>query len=254
MKHPVTQLMTAMMGSANSMTLHRSVIRALRDADCPNPLEAAAVLEHIIYLQADQGEWVVFPLEEVADAVFTPPRTFQRLTAWLKATHLLESKRGIRTYKGQSGNFTLYRADLSALSEMLGCGAFEHANLARSKPSEVARSTSISRNKRDVPRNEHFDAIVAALYPQGDKLSNASHVAKVANSLKAAGWTPEDITHVLSAVQRDKFWKTAITLGTFQKNAEDWRRRYGVARKEEVRPPVVTPETTPDDLDWTALE
>ena len=254
MKHPVTQLMTAMMGSANSMVLHRAVIRAFRDADCPNPMEAAAIFEHLIYLQAEQGEWVVFPVDEAPDVVFTPERTFKRLTAWLRGASLIDCKRTISTYKGQSGNFQHYKPSAAKLAEMLGCGPFESDVLAPSKLREVARSSSISRNKRDVPRNEHFDAIVAALYPQGDKLSNASHVAKVANSLKAAGWAPEDITHVLSAVQRDKFWKTAITLGTFQKNAEDWRRRYGVARKEEVRPPVVTPKTTPDDLDWTALE
>lgn len=108
-------------------------------------------------------------------------------------------------------------------------------------------------SKKTRKADPHFDAIVAALYPQGDNLSNAGHVAKVANALKAAEWTPEDITSVLSAIRRDKFWKDALTLGSFEKNAEDWRRRYGRARKEELRPPVVPPAAT-DDLDWTAME
>lgn len=244
MKHPVTQLMTALMGSANGMMLHRAVIRAFRDAQCPNPLEAAAVWEHLVYLQAEQGEWVVFPVDEAPEVVFTPERTFQRLTAWLKGAGLLDTRRGICTYKDRAGNFQQYRPSATKLAEMLGFGAFESADVACSKSREVARSPSITRNKREVARNLHFDAIVASLYPQGDNLSNAAHVGKVANKLKAAGWSPEDITHVLSAVRRDKFWKDALTLGAFEKHAEDWRRRYRVAVKEEERPRVVTLDTT----------
>lgn len=255
MKHPVTHLMTALMGSANGMMLHRAVIRAFRDIDCPNPLEAAAIWEHLVYLQAEQGEWVIFPVEEAPDMVFTPERTFKRLTAWLRGAGLLECKRSIRVYKESSGNFQLYRPCVEKLAELLGCGPFEGDVLARSKTSKVARSSTYLRNKEAAPRNIHFDAIVTALYPQGENLSNAPHVAKVANKLKAAGWTPEDITSVLSAVQRDKFWKSALTLGSFEKHAEDWRRKYGRAVNEEARPRAVSTETTPaDDLDWTAEE
>jgi len=255
MKHPVTQLMTAMMGSANSMTLHRAVIRALRDAGSPNPLESAAILEHLIYLQAEQGEWVVFPVEEAPDTVFTPERTFKRHTAWLRSAGLIDCKRTISAYKGQSGNFQHYRPCLGKLSELMGCGPFESAFLAPSKLREVARSSSISREKKEVPRNHHFDALMEGLYPGRAEVANSKRVGAVAAELKRAGWTPELITTVLSAVlRREKWWKEhGITPDAFLKNCETWRTKY--ARDSvAVRPPVTTGETTPaDDLDWTAM-
>ena len=86
-------------------------------------------------------------------------------------------------------------------------------------------------------------------------IANSKRVAAVAAELKRAGWTPELITSVLSAVRRrDSWWKgKEITPDSFLKHCENWRSKYGP--KEEARPPVVTDETTPaDDLDWTALE
>ncbi|KEF35506.1 hypothetical protein RDMS_01750 [Deinococcus sp. RL] len=255
MKHPVTQLMTALMGSANGMMLHRAVIRALRDADCPNPLEAAAIWEHIVYLQSEQGEWVIFPVEEAPDTVFTPERTFKRLTAWLKGAGLLETRRSIRTYKDHSGNFTLYRPRADTLAEMLGCGPFESDDLAPSKRRKVARSSSISENKREASPNPFFDAVAIGCFGSADQVTNAKRVGAVAAQLKKAGWTPQEILSVLSAVKRkDKWWREkGISPDSFLKYCDLWRSQYG--SKEEARPPVVTDETTPaDDLDWTALE
>lgn len=253
MKHPLSDLL----GGDSTIVIHRSVLHRLDELGAVQPLEIASLLEHLIFLHRQQNaEWVTCPYSDIQAALLIKERSARSYLTFLRKEGLLESRRSLTEHNGQVSPYLQYQVQMPRLAELLGLGVA--AKFAGSVLTKFAGSTSISKKDRgaakSAARNEHFDAIVAALYPQGDKLSNASHVAKVANSLKAAGWTPEDITHVLSAVQRDKFWKTAITLGTFQKNAEDWRRRYGVARKEEVRPPVVTPETTPDDLDWTALE
>lgn len=271
MKHPITTLMQAVMGSANSIVVHRAVIRAFRDAGCPSALEAAALWEHMVFLQTQQGEWVVFPQSEAEEALFIPERTIQRLTAWLKENGLIETRRRLTIYQGNSGNFQQYRPNLEALATLLGCelpeggtGGFEGADLAGSKPRDLAGSTITNKREKsgrtDAPRspsksgvgseenkqgngntesgaarlrNPHFDAIVAALYPQGVG-SNGGHIRKVAGALEAAGWTPEQITAVLRwrlSEDRDGFWKKNLSLGSFEKNAEDWKRSSGVSRR-----------------------
>ena len=103
--------------------------------------------------------------------------------------------------------------------------------------------------------NPFFDALVEGLYPGRSEVANSKRVGAVAAELKRTGWTPELITSVLSAVlRREKWWKEhGITPDAFLKNCETWRTKY--ARDiGEARPRVTPAETTPDDLDWTALE
>lgn len=245
-QHPITRMMTALLGSANSMVLHRAVIRCFQDAGAANPLEAAAIWEHLVFLQGKQGEWVILPLAEVRDVLFIPERTFQRLTAWLEKASFLDKRRKISIYNGETANYTQYRPDLNALSEALGCGAFEHADLARSKPERLARSLSISREKKERVRNAHFDALREGLYPGREMVADEARIGAVSTQLKNAGWTPELILHVLSEVfQKESWWrKNGVTPDAFLKHAEKWRSKY---ERNLSTPPVVTPGTTPDD-------
>lgn len=82
-------------------------------------------------------------------------------------------------------------------------------------------------------QNPVFDAIIEQLYPQG-AASNDGLIAKVSQGLTAGGWTAEDVTRVLVWRAKDSWWAKKLTLPSFQKYAEDWRRESGVARRTPI--------------------
>ena len=259
MKHPITEWL----GGDSTIVIHRPVLRALKAAGAVSPIEAAMLLEHIVYRhRLDSSEWVVLPYAEIDAELMIPERTARRHLDFLKAQGLIITRRELQSHDGKVCPFLLYQVQQNALAELLGFSIDQPAKMAGSVLREVAgteaakmagssftyqiehagqkkdasaRAAGAQRSaknaeKKERPVNPFFDALVLALYPQGAGM-NASHIAKVAALLSGAGWTPDQVTQVLEWRRRDAFWQKKLTLPSFEKYAEDWKRESGVARR-----------------------
>lgn len=256
MKHPLT----LWLGGDSTIVIHRPLMRVLKELSAPRPMEMAALLEHLTFLhRLQQVEWVTLPYGDIEQELMIEERTARNYFKFFKDHGLVASRRNLMEYKGQISPFLQYQVQPGKLAQVLGMGGAE--NFSGSVVTSFSGSSSISqtnkKKEKKIPSNEYFDALAMGIYGRTTELVDAKQVAIVANELKAAGWTPELITSVLSAVTSNKFWKTVtLTPFTVRKNAEGWRKRFADAIKGDT-PRVVTSPTTPDDdngFDFTQFD
>lgn len=246
MRHPLSEWL----GGDSTIVIHRPLMRVLKALGAPRPMEMAALLEHLTFLhRLQQEEWITLPYDEIEKELMVEERTARNYFKFFKEQGIITTRRNLMEYKGQISPFLQYQVHPGKLAELLGLGGAE--NFSGSVVGSFSGSSSISQTKKKEgkksPVSEYFTALALGLYGRTEELTDAKQVAIVANELKKAGWQPETITAVLSAVKRDKFWKAvAITPFTFKKNAEAWRTKYAGSSLEEA-PRVVTSETTQDD-------
>ena len=153
------------------------------------------------------------------------------------------------------------KADAAPLPELTPEQLFDlAANGYQSRPvsNDVAKALVMPTNsKPDKPARAfpHFDAIVEAFGVDSDRLTKTEKggIGKVANELKAAGYTPEDILAIHAYCVRQKF--ESFTWHALTAHASKWRATQisGGRSEDAPRATGMFAGTNYDDTYWERL-
>lgn len=209
--------------------------------------------------------------------------TIRRIFVQLEEWQLIESRQSVRN---KSDRTKWYTIDYSLWNDFAEAIVY-FVELMRSKRSDEpcdqndriigsirsdgytetpSEKKKLHRTKRDAKpskteepkprkRNPFFDAIVATFKYAEITDTEAKRIAKVANELKSAGYTPEDIAQIYAYCVRMaelQNWKT-FTPFALPAHAANWKRSLSSAATESRDEVVITPTIERDSEDKAAV-